>query len=1005
MNRSSVLRRIVLSAGMLLSVAWFGAIQAAQEASATTQASPAADEGLFLIKSDSASVILELWTPSFEIDEIDVGGVAYHTLSAVGYGQTDEVGRPQLPLKGTLLGVPPSAEYSLRIIEVEEEIVPGSFNVYPVPQPVPRWDEEGNLDYVGLEFAKDEGVYSTNIFYPADVAEIGSSAFIRDQKVVQLRFFPFGYNPVTGELRHYRRIRVELSFDYADGRPALAAALDDGDPFDQVLQNAVLNYDSARDWRARPSATSAPGEIALGGGDPSYKVLVDEDGMYRMTYTDLQVAGIDVDNVDPRTFKLQNQGDELAIRVLGEGDGDLDSDDYILFYGQQMTTIYTETNVYWLTVGGSGGLRMPERDGTLGATTVLTYFQTTDHWEEDLYYLTKAPKPDTIPSEEPRDHWAGKFVPAYGSAASTDYVVTLAHLAVSPPGFTSTVRGSLYGGTSYDASPDHHTKVYLNGHLLDDATWDGPTEYQFEADVPETLLIEGSNTFSVECPFDLDPSVPYDLVYANWFEIDYRRTYTVENDSLLFDGDEGGNRQYEVGEFLTKTVEVFDITDPISVTRMVSTTIVGSGGYTLKFEDSISGEHHYLALTLAQYKTPLGIFQDTPSNLMATSNEADYIIITHSDFYSAVLPLKDHRAAQGLRTMVVDVQDVYDEFSYGIFDPRAIRYFLEYAYENWVGPPPTYVLLVGDGNYDFKDYKGYGEPNYVPPYLMYADEWIGETAADNRYVCLSGDDILPDMHIGRLPAQTAAQASAMVSKITDYEENPPEGDWRQEVFFLADDADDGGDFPALSDDIADSHLPPAPLYAAEKVYYGTAPYTDLTDVRDALTNAFGSGRLLVNYVGHGAAMFWGGYPPGPFLAQADVASLPASQKTPVILAMACMEGHFILPSPSGSDLSCVGESLVRAGGRGAVASWSPTSFGLSDGQHYLHEGFYDAVFWHGVHELGAATFLGRLNLYQNAGGDHRELIDTYIVFGDPALRLPVIDLHPSLFVPLALKRY
>ncbi|MGB3903823.1 MAG: C25 family cysteine peptidase, partial [Anaerolineae bacterium] len=487
-------------------------------------------------------------------------------------------------------------------------------------------------------------------------------------------------------------------------------------------------------------------------------------------------------------------------------------------------------------------------------------------------------------------------------------------------------------------------------------------------------------------------------VYVNWFEIDYHRTYTVENDSLLFDGDEAGTWQYEAGDFFTDTIEVFDITDPLSVTRMVSTTVVASDSYSLKFEDTIVGEHHYVALTPAQYQSPLDIVEHSPSSLKDTSNGADYIVVTHPHFYTDVLPLKDHRAGQGLRTMVVDVEDVYDEFNYGIFDPHAIRDFLTYAYFNWQPPAPSYVLLVGDGNLDFKDSLGWAEPNYIPPYLVYTDEWVGEADADNRYVCVSGDDILPDMHIGRLPAQTAAQASAMVSKIINYEQNPPEGDWKQQVLFVADNPDDAGDFRLLSDDIADNHLPSP--YAPEKVYYKISPYTTGGAVRDAIINAFGTGRLFINYVGHGSTSYWASE---KFVTRDDVASLPDSQKMPMMLPMTCLEGYFIRPSPPGEDWSCLGESLVRAEGKGAIASWSPTSAGLSGGHHYLHQGFYDAVFVDGVHQIGPATLLGKLNLYYNAGGDHRELIDTYIVFGDPALTLTIQ--HYMMFVPLIFKQY
>jgi len=993
-SRIRILKVILLVVGIFLLGAWFGAGTADGQPQAGAAEMPAADGGLVLLKSDTDSVIVELQTPSHQTEEMSVDGVVYQVLDVLGYGRTDDEGRPQLPLKGTMLGIPPGAELTLNVLEADGQIVAGHHNIYPAPHLVVERDLEGNVTYRGLEFVKDDSVYSSNTFYPGSIAEIGSSGFIRDQRVVQLRFFPFRYNPASGELRHYRRIRVELSFVYPGGGAVLAASAERTDPFNQVLEKSLLNYDSAATWRARPSASLA-GAMASVQPEAGYKVLVDRDGIYSLTYTDTWDAGIDPGTVDLNTVKLYNQGHEVPIHVVDwDGEGDFDPQDNVLFYGQQMTSPYTDTNAYILTWGGSPGLRMQERDGTLGAGVIPTYFQTTGRWEEDLWYDSLTPIPATIPSEEPIDHWFGGYL--YPPVLSIEsYPIELPNLALSSPPYSSTVRGYLHGRTYDDGvDPDHHTRVYVNGRKIDDATWDGQVEYQFQIDVPQSYLLEGTNIISVECP-----GIPgvRELVYNHWFEIDYRRTYTVENDSLLFDGDEAGTWWYEVGPFSTADVEVFDITDPLSATRIVSTTVVASDSHSLKFEDTIGAEHHYLGLTSEQYRRPLDIVEYALAGLGENPEGADYIIITHPDFYTDVLALRDHREDQGLRTAVVDVEDIYDEFSYGIFDPHAIRDFLSVAYDNWTPPAPSYVLLVGDGNFDFKDHFGRGEPNYIPPYLVYADKWIGETDADNRFVCVSGDDILPDMHLGRLPAQTAAEARAMVNKVLDYELSLPEGDWQNQMLFVADDPDTAGDFRFYSDDIADNHVPWR--YAPEKVYYKVPPYVTSQDVTNAIFEAFETGRLIINYVGHGHPSGWGAE---EFLAVADVEFLPPSQRMPMMLPMACLEGYFIQPSPPDADYSSLGESLVRADGRGAVASWSPTSDGLASGHHYLHEGFSDALFELGVHQIGPAALLGKLNLYENAGGFHRELIDTYIIFGDPAMALPV---KHYLFLPLAFRQY
>ena len=948
-------------------------------------------QGLNLIKSDEESIVFELSTLAFQVNEKNIDGTVYHTFSIEGYGETSEEGRPQLPVKGVMLGVPPGAKFEVHVLETDSLAAAGGYNVYPVPKVVIREDPYGldslqepyglsskSIEYV---FAKDEEVYSTDAFYPTDLVRVTSSGYLRDQRFVQLQLHPLQYNPVTQQLRFHKIMKVELRFAH-DGSKAMPAVGtgEIGGPFEEVMRNAFINYESAKKWRHKAIAelTASMQRENPPASQLSYKIAVDQDGIYQLTYNDLLDAGVDVDTVDPRTFKLYNQGNEIAIYVVGEDDGVFNTDDYILFYGQKMNTKYTDTNVYWLTTGGSSGSRMSEKDGSLtGEADVPPHFAVTVHAEQDNVYQSR------IPKVEGADHWFWELLLASSSPVTGFYTATLSNIASVP--YSATVRFSMHGLTEWPANPDHHTQVSFNGHLLDDFTWDGQVEYLFEMDVPHSYLIEGSNVVSITLPLDL-AGVSYEMVCTNWFEIDYYGTYVAENDSLFFSGDEAGTWEYHIEGFTTNDIEVFDITEPATTTKIVSTTVESTSGYTLKFEDTITDRREYLALTAAQRLSPLSIVQDASSDLHSTSNGADYIIITHADFYDEVLPVANRRAAQGPRTTVVDAQDVYDEFSYGIFDPQAIHDFLAYAYEYWTEPSPSYTLLVGDGSYDFKNYLGYGEVNYIPPYLAMVDPFIGEAATDNRYVTVSGDDIVPDMHTGRLPVQTSAEANVVVNKILDYEQSPPTGDWNEKVLLVADNADAAGSFDTLSDDIADNYLPTA--YAAQKVYLGVNyPYENPSvAATNAVTTAINSGSLLVNYIGHGAVMSWARE---KLLSVTYMTYLSNGGKLPMMLPMTCYDGIFTYNDPA---ISCMGETIVKADGKGAIASWSATGAGMALGHHYLDQGFFTAVFSDTISEIGTATYLGKLNLYESTTA-YRDLMDTYVLFGDPfmKLNLPACD--------------
>jgi uncharacterized repeat protein (TIGR01451 family) len=939
-----------------------------------------------LVSSDERGVVLEFLTPAFQIEQGMADGRPCQLVTVAGYGATDRPGWPRLPVKGAMVGIPARAQLTLTVLESDVATAQGRYDVCPVAHPIAETDLEGEIKYAGEDSSRDVQAYASDSYYPASLAEVVSTGLIRSQPVAQLQFHPLRYNPVSGELQYYRRIRVRLDFGAAGAQASAAGGGQEKEPFDPALRATLVNYEDARRWRVGRAPLSSRAGVTAAQGQAAYKLAVNQDGIYQVTYAQLLAAGVPVGSLNPCTLRLTNQGQEVAIAVAGEADGSFDPGDYLLFYGQKVNTKYTDVNVYWLTWGGADCVaRMPTLDGTPGGASVPNYFRTTRHLEQNTFYSSGLPSGPGGDRWYWNSVWAPPTLPDFPDVRS--YTTTLQHLATDP--LSATVRGLFKG---YGAVPWHHTLVYLNGHLIDDAAnWPPQAEYAFEVSVPQSYLVEGTNTISVACP--LDGGITANAIFVNWFEIAYTHTYTADGDPFFFGGDAAGTWGYQVGGFYTDTLELFDVTTPASPTAILSATVEPGGGvYTLTFQQVISAGHRYVALSPAQRKSPLRIEEDRPSDLHSAANGADYIIITHGDFYTDALRLADYRAdrlspyhpPQVMRTAVVDVQDVYDEFNYGIFDPEAIHSFLAYAYANWTAPAPAYVLLVGDGNYDFKNYFGRNEPNYIPPYLADVDPAAGEVPADNRYVCVSGDDILPDMHIGRLAVKTSAEAGAAVTKILNYEQSPPDGDWSQRVLFVADVADEAGDFPALSDDVLNQHLP-AP-YMPDKIYYGSPPYTTGSAARAAIIGAINTGRLLVNYVGHGSNQVWASE---ALLRFTDVAGLTNTGRLPLMVPMTCLEGYFVTPSLPSSDFSSLAETIVRAADKGAVASWSPVGLGQSGGHDFLDRGLFQALFFDGVDQIGPATTQAKLYLYGNTG-DYRDLLDTYVLFGDPALQLAVL---------------
>jgi hypothetical protein len=973
-------------------------------------------DGVRLLSATGEGVAFEVAVPweQLRLETVTAGDKQYVRVWLPGWSATSQPGAPMLPQMAKSIGLPFGAVVSVRV-----EPGPAHTLVLPTPAlPVVtqkvEWDQpsatEGTPELPApiFVFEEDPAVYAGQAAYPGALAQVASDGVMRQQRVVGVAAYPIQYHPGTRELTIHEWLRVEVTFEGALSALRQAPSSESA-AYENLFGQELLNYQAARAWRQTLAPSPSP---MLGEGTeeeisaaaeavpwappvPGWRVKVRADGFYRLTYDELEAAGLEVDALVPSTFQLYNLGSEAAIYVEGEADGSFDAADYILFYGQAVASKYTADNVYWLTYDPEGlaaGLRMGSRDGTPGTALTPDYYPAVRQMGSNGYYVQKAPGDDAL------ERWFWAYVRALsGLPASWTHSFSVPAPYTEP--YTATLRVALLGYLENPVNPDHHVVISLNGTQVGEVWWDGITWQTVEMEIAQSLLLPGNNTLSVVCPNDT--GVGNDMVWVDWAELEFANTFLAEGDMLPFRYGASGIWEFQVDGFSSDELAIYDVTDPAAVVRIEGLGVVGSGPgpYSAVFEDEVAAPTDYWAMAETAYRTVQAIEADTASDLGSSTNGADYIVIAHQAFSAQAAQLRDFRASPELRAVTVDVQDVYDEFGYGIVGAAAIHDFLSYAYGNWQAPSPAYVVLVGDGHYDPKNYNGYGRVSYMPPYLAAADPWIVETAADNRYVTLEGEDNLPDMMLGRLAVNSSAEASAFVDKIMAYEEGPEPGDWQQQVLAVADDRDPAvGDFAQISDDLLACCLPEP--YQAERVYYGIAPHTTVAEARAAILAGINAGKLIVNYIGHGATTQWAGE--GLFQA-ADVAGLTNGGKLPVMLPMTCYDGFYHYPFNPGFGYDATAEVVTRAEGKGAVASWSPTGLGVVAGHDYLDRGFFQALFEDGLLTLGQATTAGKLNLF--ASGSNLDLLDTYLLFGDPALHIPIERLTYMSFIPLALKGY
>jgi hypothetical protein len=251
------------------------------------------------------------------------------------------------------------------------------------------------------------------------------------------------------------------------------------------------------------------------------------------------------------------------------------------------------------------------------------------------------------------------------------------------------------------------------------------------------------------------------------------------------------------------------------------------------------------------------------------------------------------------------------------------------------------------------------------------DPWWGETAADNRYAAVVGSDILPDVLLGRLPVNSVAQAEALVAKIVQYEREPVGGEWNARHVFVADSRDHAGNYASALDESYSGFIHP-PL-VGRKVY---RDHLSKTAARQETLKAWQEGALVTSFMGHSS---WHQWSVDSLLSIQDVPDMRNGQKLPVLLSMTCFSGFFHHP-----EYATLDESLVVHEGGGAVASWSPSGLGLLSGHVVLHQGFYRSVLEGDEERLGAAALAAKLELHAYTDA-YDELLDTYHLFGDPAM--------------------
>jgi len=557
-----------------------------------------------LIRGSADEVMVKINTGDFEQERKKVGETLYQRITVDGWGRAETAGSPQLPTRGILVGIPSRGTVKVEVIQADAEELSG-LNIYPCPQKAV--EEKGGEIFLKEVFYRDKEAYSRDSYIPGKLVQVSETGYMRGQKVAKVDICPFQYNPVKKKLRVYRNLLIRVSFEGGEIEPLTFSS--EELPYEEMLQKLLVNYESLGRYEGEARVQRADIIRAETNGIADLKVHLSGEGMYKIGYSNLSSLW-QLGTIDPRKIHLKHLGVEIPILFQGEDDGQFNMADYFLFYAPPFESTYTKDDVYWLSVESTDGLRMSSVDGTLRGGQLLTSFNNLYHGENDLLYWQK------VPNGEGKDHWFWRIFPQSQPPETLPITFPINFLLnniLTNNGFTCTLTFEFRGKTDDAVNPDHHTQILINNNVVSDDLWNGQIELKKTVTFPQSYLQEGTNMLNVKSVGGTGATV--DTVYFNGFDLTYKDMYVAENNRLTFNGDGSGAYEMDVTGFTSPDILLFDITDTTNPKKVTNTTIEG---YTLRFEDTISGSKKYLAITTGSTDTPPLIETDVVSNLKDT---------------------------------------------------------------------------------------------------------------------------------------------------------------------------------------------------------------------------------------------------------------------------------------------------------------------------------------------------------------------------------------------------
>ena len=819
----------------------------------------------------------------------------------------------------------------------------------------------------------------------SDQVKIEVSVLIsRREPIANVSIIPLRINAVTGQVEKLLSFDIEIQSSENANRIV---------PFSQFASNSVL---ASGTW---------------------HRIGVTLNGVYKVDYNFLAGLGLDMSTLDPATIRLYGNGhgqlpfsnsgihqddlNEYAIEVQDQNsNGIFDSNDLMLFYGTTPNSWtfnsgdnhfhhavhkYCDTTYYFLTTDLGPGKRILSQASTITPPNqIVNAFDDYQFHEYDNENLIKSG----------REWYGEKFdiLNSYSFAFVFPNIVDTSNASVEVNLISRCDIANSYAVNAQTTSGVLSTGFISSACYYCTYAASGNTNISFH---PTNSLINVSITKQNATA----------VGWLNWIRVNARRKLIMNGSQMSFRDSRTaglGNISQFTLDGAMPSLKVWDVSD-LSNVALQSTVSVNT---TLEWKIPTDYVHEFIAFDGLSFQTPVN-FGTVANQNLHSMQAVDFIIVTHPDFQTQAQELADlHSTFDSLSYLIVNPQQIYNEFSSGMQDVTAIRDFVRMIYSRALSQTdlPRYLLLYGDGSYDNK-HRLPSNSNFIPTFQNLNSLTPTESYVSDQYFTLlddaggwdSGSDVgAMDIGVGRFPVRSGYEAQVMVDKVRQYmtRQTPVSnvavcatdrcsngGEWKNWIAFIGDDED------------SDIHMSQANQLATfvdttydnfniDKIYLDayqqqqTPGGERYPDVNAAIDKRQALGSLILNYTGHGGEVGWAHE---RILEVSQVNGWTNSCNMPLFVTATCEFSRYDDPFRTSA-----GEYVLLNSAGGGIGLLTTVRLVYSTPNFVLNQNFYECAFEKVNGEMPRLGDLYRITQVSSGNNTNNR---NFTLLGDPALRL------------------